>query len=210
MEPVSPTPDSSPPSSPCGCDCRSVLLLLERCEGDPAFGRRDARTLALHLDRCAPCAERHGRRLAAAIGFVSLHERSVPAGLLDDLYASVHERAPYAPMAGGMSAAFLDGPRSLRLWRSTAAAAVLLLAVGGGWVLSNGVGGVSRAAPVPLRDVRDDHLQILRDENADAETRDPRFTTVSWPQHRATRVPGWAPLPKKAPVPAETPTPRRD
>jgi hypothetical protein len=218
MEPTSSRhPSSSSPApegpvgdhDPCGCDCRAVLSLLERCEADPAFGRRDARTLAAHLERCAPCAARYGRRLSGAVGFVSLHERRVPTGLLDDLYAAVHARAPYAPLAGGMSETFLDGPRSLRLWRSTAAAAVLLLAVGASWVLSNGVGLTTRPESVPIGDPRDGLLQRRDVDDQDAGT-DPRFTTVSWPQRRTQRLPFWGQVPNVAPVVPEAPRPRRN
>jgi hypothetical protein len=217
MEPT-PTSHSSPegaaPASPlppvADCDCRAVLSLLERCEADPAFGRRDARTLVAHLERCAPCAQRHGRRLSGAIGFVSLHERRVPSGLLDDLYATVHARAPYAPLAGGMSAAFLDGPRSLRLWRSAAVAAVLVLGVGATWVLSNGGLGAGRSPnPVPLRDVRNDYLGAA-DVHADEDVDDPRFSTVSWPQH-VRWPPYFERLLRPAPGASETKTePRRN
>jgi hypothetical protein len=185
-----------------------VAPLLERSEREPAFGRRDAETVRRHLARCAPCADRHGRRLASVVGLVSLHERSIPDGLLDDLYATVRARAPFAPPGGGMSEAFLDGPRALALWRGSAVAAALLLAVGAAWTAANGLPGGAGPRPVPVTDVRN-HLLPDFDQSQREAALDDRFSTVSWPRHR-TGQSFWVRIPPAAPRGAEAPAPKRD
>jgi hypothetical protein len=65
----------------------------------------------------------------------ALRERSLPTGALHGLYDAVLQRAESAPGGGGMSLAFLDAPRSLRLWRGAALAASVLLVVAAGIIL---------------------------------------------------------------------------
>ena len=83
-------------------------------------------------------ARRHGSRLNRVRGRHALHARRMPQGALDGLYEAVRAEAAGERgwMRSGMSGAFLDAPRSLVLWRRTAMAACLLLAVGAGMMLN--------------------------------------------------------------------------
>jgi hypothetical protein len=142
---------------------------------------------------------------AAADPLDAFREREIPAGLLDDLYASVRERVPLVPAGGGLTLSFLNAPRVLRLWRTTAVAAVLLLAVSGGFLVA-GLGGSARPAEVPL----DEQDGIPWSANEVPRTSS-GFVPIAWPPHRAGRsfygvvVPK---APEKKPAPPDQPPER--
>jgi hypothetical protein len=126
-----------------------------------------------------------------------LADREVPDGVLDGLYVAIHDRLPSVPPGGGLSLSFLEAPRSLRLWRTTALAASalaasVLLALGAGFGPSllggGGIGGATRATPVPIVDARGQLLEDL-DVAAPADTLlRSGFQSVTWPPHRPGRV----------------------
>ncbi len=87
-------------------------------------------------------AARLARRLRAVRARLALGVRDVPAGTLDGLYDEVcAETDAASPWARSrMSDAFLDAPRDLVRWRSTALAACALLALGAGLFAGGGLG----------------------------------------------------------------------
>jgi hypothetical protein len=143
--------------------------------------------------------------------FCCLRGRSVPSGLLDGVADAVESHAPFVPVGGGMSLAFLDTPRSLRLWRTTAVAAGLLLAVGVGLVASGHVGTAPRRpSPVPLNDARGALLEDL-----DVAARPRALTSgavqpASWPAHRSGQLFFWMPRPPREPAEGAGAAPRWD
>jgi hypothetical protein len=157
-----PTPD--PEVAP--LDCRSAgraLATLDRAPKDEVVRR--AAEVRAHLDDCAKCEARHGARLRTVEGFLALRDRSLPDETFEDFYAGVRGRMPYAPPAGGMSAAFLDAPHALRLWRRTAVAAGFLLVLFGGYALSGGFGGEAPGATERrLHDPRENLLHAMDTE----------------------------------------------
>jgi len=92
----------------------------------------------------------------------------------EGFYDEIRERAPFTAPGGGMSAAFLDAPRSLRLWRTAALAASLLLALGVGFAATGGVrpGGTPADSGARIRPLQDPRDRLL-------PTFDP--TTAAWP-----------------------------
>jgi hypothetical protein len=77
----------------------------------------------------------------------------------EGFFEAIHERVPFTAPGGGMSATFLDAPRALRIWRSAAVAASLILALGVGYAATGGLGvaGGDGASVRRLHDPRD-HL----------------------------------------------------
>lgn len=159
MKPKPPTAGSGPQGA-----CLHVRETLARCErlSPEVLGPDTLDSLAGHLETCDACRARHGTRLTRLQGLRALRERSEPAGTFDDFYAEVRERVPFAPIGGGMSRAFLDAPRSLRLWRSAALAASLLLAATAGIAFTQGGGGSDPGRAMrPLHDPRERLLQAF-------------------------------------------------
>ncbi len=126
------------PNLPMPLECRDVDALFTRARraGDDEAPRDLVRSLHDHLAACARCAAEHGGRLAGLESTQALRERSLPNGVLDDLWENVSRRLPEAPVGGAMSLAFLDAPRALGVWRAVAVAATTLLVVGTGLLVS--------------------------------------------------------------------------
>ncbi len=177
-----PTPESPTPEA--ARDVRTVLLeaehMLRACarqrseravDGEPAPGggpaeRAQLARVAEELETAAAAApdlaQRHERRLAAVRGRLAIHTRDIPSGALDGLYddvrAATAEASPWA--RSRMSDAFLDAPRQLARWRSTALAACALLAVGAGLFAGGrlGIEGPDAGRSLEREDPRDDIL----------------------------------------------------
>jgi hypothetical protein len=120
-------------------DCRRFQQDLHRVERELDHGPSSESALAAldallgHLGICAACEAHHASRVRALEGRVALRERALPDGALDGLYEAVREHTLGDwGHGGGFSDAFLDAPRSLRMWRSVAVAAALLVAFGAG------------------------------------------------------------------------------
>ena len=165
MNPHPPT-DSGPEGT-----CRHVGDTLARHErAGPNVPSADLDAVAKHLQTCEACRARHGARHSRLEGLRALRERSAPEGTFDDFFTQVRERVPFAPADGGMSRAFLDAPRTLRLWRSAAVAASLLLAATAGFAFTRGGGSVDPATAVrPLHDPRE-YLLEAYDTRPDARS----------------------------------------
>lgn len=122
-------------------DCRDAHLGLRsesaRLRED---GRVDAASLESvrdHLAACVPCRKRLASRLRTLEARDALRRRAMPDGILDGFFDDIQSRVPHSPAGGAMSLAFLDAPRSLRVWRTTAIAALVVLGVGGAFLVSN-------------------------------------------------------------------------
>lgn len=100
------------------------------------------------------------RRVEAARARLALHDRAVPPGALDGLYAAVRAGADADPWGrAGMSGAFLDAPRALARWRTAALAACVLLAVGAVVLGRADVPGDAPTDERPLQDPREGLLE---------------------------------------------------
>lgn len=150
-------PTASGPAGSCR-ETRSATARLERA--DPPCDADALASVTAHLDTCDACRARLGARIRRLEGIDALHRRSVPDGTFDDFFAQVSERVPFAPAAGGMSRAFLDAPRTLRVWRSAAMAASVLLVATAGFAFTRGGSGTDPASAVrPLHDPRERLLE---------------------------------------------------
>lgn len=188
-----PRPDSTQQSSSQHVPtCATIAPELRACERrltPPIHGSespsRALASLRAHIDACPACATRHGRRLAALEGRDALLRRELPVDSFESFYDEIRERVPFTAPGGGMSAAFLDAPRSLRIWRSAAMAASLLLALGVGFAATGGIAmfGGDTDHVRSLHDPRDHLLPVF----------DPSSTT--WP-----RQSGFLIRPAHAPV----------
>lgn len=132
--------------------------------------------LELALEREPAEADRLARKAQAVRGRYALHARRMPEGRLDGLYEAVRAEASGERgwMRAGMSGAFLDAPRNLVIWRRTAMAACLLLAVGAGMMLTEqrgfeapGAGGM-RAGFDPRDELLS--LRVLREPEIQRST----------------------------------------
>jgi hypothetical protein len=135
----------------------------------------------------SPDSKNRGRRDALD----ALRGREVPDGFLDGVYASVRERAPFAPVQGGLTLGFLEAPRALRLWRNAAVAASLLLAGGVGWVAAfSGSDEAPRRSEVPLSDVPGVALEggVALEEFGTGSTPARAGAPRLWPAHRSGRA----------------------
>ena len=151
-------PTASGPEGTCRQN-RDTLVRLERAGPEDGSPREALDSLEAHLDACADCRSRYVARLDRLQGLQALRERSAPDGTFDDFYAQLSERIPFAPAGGGMSPAFLDAPRSLRVWRGAALAASLLFAATVGFAFTRGGGADPAAAVRPLHDPRGNLLE---------------------------------------------------
>ena len=106
----------------------------------PEAGAVEVATLRAHAETCPACRSGGGSRLSELEARRALRSRSVPDGVLEGFYESLEAEARMAPLGGGMSLAFLDAPRSLRMWRTVALGTGLLLALGIAWATLHGVG----------------------------------------------------------------------
>lgn len=174
----------SPPGS--ASDCTGFRRALRHCEhacgaSPPASSgaHDDLRGLCEHLRRCPPCTARYGARVRALEGRRALNERDLPDGTFDGFYAAVRERMPLAPPGGGMSLAFLNAPRSLRIWRSAALAAGLLLILGTGFVLTRN--HASDQATDNARPLHDPRIHLLEALGTVPATKPAGLRT--WPVH---------------------------
>ena len=159
-------------------EVRDTLVRLERAEPIHEACAEALDAASSHLEACSPCRTRLGARLSRLQGLHALRERSAPEGTFDGFFDQVRERVPFAPAGGGMSPAFLDAPRSLRLWRSAALAASVLLAATAGFAFTRGSGGgLDPAVERPLHDPRERLLEAY-DARPDARgVRDVRDAT---------------------------------
>ena len=128
------------PSTPACRACRDRLAQAESSSvADPGADRvqlADLQVVRSHLATCTTCAKSLGGRLGDLESRLALRSRSVPDGMLDGFYERIEAEARMAPLGGGMSLAFLDAPRSLRVWRSLALTTASLLVLGVVWVAS--------------------------------------------------------------------------
>lgn len=92
---------------------------------------------------CAPLSQGLAGRIVALRRRAALQSRRVPAGVLDDLVASVRAQVVIESKdperywrRAGLSHSFLDAPRQLAIWRRMAVAALLVVGVGAGALLS--------------------------------------------------------------------------
>lgn len=149
-------------------DCRDTRSRLKTQAARLREGERaDAASMALvrdHLEACPVCAARLLRRFRAVEARDALRRRAMPDGVLEGFFDGIQSRMPHAVPGGAMSVAFLDAPRALRVWRTTAVAAVAVLAFGATLVLTsqNGVSPRSaRYGEVTLRDMPNGLLPSL-------------------------------------------------
>ncbi len=206
---TSPPPTGSPagssgssrstPASARGLACPAVVPTLHACEqsldrwdGDGGSPLPERRTtipaLRTHLQACPACAARHGRRLAALEARQALAGRELPVDAFEGFFEAIHERVPFTAPGGGMSATFLDAPRALRIWRSAAVAASLILALGVGYVATGGLGAAGDDGAASVRRLHDPRDQLL-----------PSFddgSSTAWPASQA----GFLLRPMHAPV----------
>lgn len=143
--------------------CRTLGDELVRVErADPPRDESVLESLAAHLETCDACRARFGPRILRLQGLIALQRRSAPEGTFDEFFAEVRERVPFAPAGGGMSSAFLDAPRTLRLWRGAAMAASVLLVATAGFAFTS-MQRTSDADPAgairPLHDPRERLLE---------------------------------------------------
>lgn len=115
-------------------ECRSTRAQL-KAEARRLRLEGRARAAALtevreHLSACPSCRRRLGTRLGRVEARDALKRRAMPDGVLDGLFDDIQARVPHGPAGGGMSTAFLDAPQALRVWRSAAMAAMVVLGVG--------------------------------------------------------------------------------
>lgn len=129
--------------------------------------------LRRHLGSCPSCSARHGARYRRVESVWALRGRCVPEGTFEDFYAAVRERVPYGPVGGGMSPAFLDAPRTLRLWRGAAIAAAVLLAATAGFAVTRAGDATGGGSPVvrPLHDPRERLLEAYDSRGVDLRVR---------------------------------------
>lgn len=194
--------------------CRSRLADAEAALAGSPAGEHPAvelEPIRQHLHACPACAKQLASRLGRLESRVAIRSRSVPDGLLDGFYDRLDTEARMAPLGGGMSLAFLDAPRSLRIWRTTALAAGLLLATSVAWMATRPTVDASTATR-PIRtdatDARDGLLPAWGDYAESRRDRPPSSRPrLQW-EAPSRSAPGFF-RSSPAPVPASVVTPPR-
>jgi hypothetical protein len=155
----------------------------------------DLAHLSRHLDACPGCEARFGARFRLLEARQALRRREAPDGVFDAFFDDVWMRLDRAPAGGGLSTAFLDAPRALRVWRATAFAAMVVVGVGTGYVM-NVLPSGTRADP-SAREKRLDEV--------------PRRLLPGWKSGTFVTAPALAPADRYLHVdPVEPPVPGSD
>lgn len=161
-----------------GDECRQIESLLPPFV-DGLAGPATRATVAAHLERCASC-----RRAAEA-------QQAVRA-LLVSRRAALTTVAPEALVTDVRHVVAGDGASPRRTWRpvpALAAAAVLVLAVSGGFVWLTGYSSVLLAAQLTLDHIKcfvidgDDHNETVTPADATAQFQRNYGMTVALPSH---------------------------